>query len=193
MMADDSLIVSDDCLSFADVTDSTGDGTDLVESNACVLDAAEDDGTDICQIDVFGDEEVYLCGEVGYWKDSGWDSQLMNARELVREGMMKMKQQEETKAHPSGRIGVDMDRPGVPEEYDRQDHNMGTDDALLADEMETAEIRAFGHVLHRPIDYSCALINSATGIPTWFESSGIKLEEPLREKEKEGVLRPLFT
>jgi len=29
---------------------------------------------------------MYVCGEVGYWVDSGWESQMVKAREWKRGG-----------------------------------------------------------------------------------------------------------
>ena len=45
------------------------DDTEVANDSAHVCQLDADDITD--EIDVFGDEDVYLCGEVGCWKDSG--------------------------------------------------------------------------------------------------------------------------
>ena len=33
---------------------------------------------DVCEMEVFGEEDVYFCGKVGCWTDSGRDSQMVN-------------------------------------------------------------------------------------------------------------------
>jgi len=67
LYADDDTEVANDsapvCQLYAD------DDTEVANDSAHVCQLDADDITD--EIDVFGDEDVYLCGEVGCWKDSG--------------------------------------------------------------------------------------------------------------------------
>ena len=102
---DYSVTVSTDCLDDSSVTES-----DDVEGSACMI----EDG-----IEIFGEEDMGVCGEVGCWVDSGWDSQMVNARELIRGGITAEKKNDgEAECHSHGRIGEERDRPGVPEDYD---------------------------------------------------------------------------
>ena len=76
------------------------------------------DSLDMFEVDLFGDEEVYFCGEVGYWKDSGWDSQMVNAKEVIRGGVGKNRD-EEVESHSEEQRAEEGEPLGVPEEYDR--------------------------------------------------------------------------
>jgi len=106
---------------------------------------------------------------------------MVNARELIREGIMAEKKNDgEAECHSHGRIGEEKDRPGVPEDYDQQNKMEGETNVIFSNE-ETAEQTAFGHILEfptqrRPTTYRRQLMSSATGIPTWFEASGISWE-----------------
>jgi len=65
-------------------------------------------------------------------------------------------------------------------------------------ETETAEQLAFGHILsfptqRRPAHYRRERIISATGIPTWFEVSKIRLGASLKLEEKQEAELVLYT
>ena len=164
---DYSVRVSTNCLDDSSVTES-----DDVDGSARMI----EDG-----IEVFGEEDMGVCGEVGCWVDTGWDSEMLNARELIRGGIMAEKKNDgEAECHSHGRIGEEKDRPGVPEDYDQQNKMEGETNVIFSNE-ETAEQTAFGHILEfptqrRPTTYRRQLMSSATGIPTWFEASGISWE-----------------
>jgi len=181
---DYSVTVSTDCLDDSSVTES-----DDVDGSACMI----EDG-----IEVFGEEDMGVCGEVGCWVDSGWDSQKVNARELIRGGITaEKKNDEEAECHSHGRIGEERDRPGVPEDYDRQNKMVGETNVIFSNE-ETAEQTAFGHILEfptqrRPTTYRRQLMSSATRIPTWFEVSGIRLGESLTTSERQQAELLLYT
>jgi len=138
--------------------DSSVTESDDVDGSACMI---ED------EIEVFGEEDMGVCGEVGCWVDSGWDSQMVNARELIRGGITAEKKNDgEAECHSHGRIGEERDRPGVPEDYDRQNKMKGETNVIFSDE-ETAEQTAFGHIFEfptqrRPTTYRRQLMSSAT-------------------------------
>jgi len=166
-------------------------------AHACQL--IGDDFTD--KIDVFGDEEVYICGEVGCWKESAWDSQMVNAREFRRDDRRVeaiKSSTEEAEAHQRKQSENNVESPGVPEEYDRQTEPIYGSITHPDDPTKTAEMRAFGHILQyptkrRPIDYHRVLMSSATGIPTWFEASGVKRGDQLTAQQKEEAKKLLYT
>jgi len=173
------------------------------------------------EIQVFGEEETGLCGEVGYWKDSGWDSQMVNAREVIRgEAVVEKRHDREEESHGHRRIEKEVDRPGVPEEYDQREMEGDTHVSFSGE--ETAEQAVFGHILAfptqcRPISYRREQIVSATGVQsqndenfasrllcgeqaayrpvstTWFESSGIRLGGSLAFEEKRRAELLLYT
>jgi len=69
-------------------SESVCDNSDTSSCDSLNIDCVtESDETDesLCmdedEIQVFGEEETRLCGEVGYWKDTGWDFQIVNACE----------------------------------------------------------------------------------------------------------------
>src|SRR5205807_10421127 len=139
-------------------------------------------------IEVFGEEEVGVCGEVGVWKDSGWDSQMVNARELRRGGILMEKKNDEKVECQSGRqYEKEEDRPSVPEEYDRGNERGGETHVIFSNE-EMAEQEAFGHILKfptqwRPIFYHRQLHISVTRMSIWFDASVITLGESLTSSE----------
>ena len=149
--------------------DSSVTESDDVDGSACMI----EDG-----IEVFGEETMGVCGEGGCWVDSGWDSQMVNAWELIRGGITPEKKNDgEGECHSHSRIGEERDRPGVPEDYDRQ-YKMESERNVIFSIEETAEQTAFCHILEfptqcRPTTYRRQLMSSATGIPTWFEASPI--------------------
>lgn len=163
-VANDSANVCQPCAD--DITKVANDS-----AHACQLIA--DDFTD--EIDVFGDEEVYIYGQVSCWKERAWDSQMVNARrgEFQRDDrrVNTIKSSiEEAEAHQRKQSENDVESPGVPEEYDRQTEPIYGSITHPDDPTKTAEMRAFGHVLQyptkrRPIDYRRMLNSSATGIP----------------------------
>ena len=162
-----------------DVTGVTGD-----EEVDCGTDSL-----DPVSVELFGDEEVYFCGEVGCWKDSGWDSQMVNAKEVIRGGMVKTKDKE-TESHSDEERVKEVEPGGVPEEYDGRQMRVETN--VIFSEAATAEQTASGHVLsfptqYRPAHYRREQIISATGIPTWFEASEIRLGEGLTSEERQEV------
>ena len=170
----------------------SGKEVEVVPDDSCM----PDDGADESAIEVFGDEGVYVCGEVGCWKDSGWDSQMANAREVRLTCGRKVMRDGEVESPRPGQIGEEVDPPGVPEEYDRGQKEGETH--VIFSEADTAEQVAFGHVLRfptqrRPADYRCELIISANGISTWFESSGIKLGASLTTDERQRAQQLLYT
>jgi len=125
---------------------------------------------------------------------------MVNARELRRgkEAVAIEPSIQTAEAHHCELIEDDRERPGVPEEYDRQINHVGGAVAHPDDQSETAEMQAFGHVLQypterRPADYRRALISSASGIPTWFKDSGVKLGGQLTAPQKEEAEKLLFT
>jgi len=190
-------------------------------------DIAESDGTDesSCmdedKIWVFGEEESGLCGEVGYWKDSGWDSQMMNAREVIRgEAVVGKRHDREEESHGHRRIEKELDRPGVPEEYDRR--QMEGETNIIFSGEETAEQVAFGHILAFPTqrrqtryrrerivlatciqpqndeNFACRPLCSEQAAyrpvsTTLFESSDIKLGVSLTLEERQEAELLLYT
>jgi len=182
---EESGVAIDDSFTSFDDTDATQE--EEVECDADHdLRVVEEQGSE-CEAELFGEEEVYFCGEVGCWKDSGWDSQMVNAREMKRNGMVKG-MDEETESHIHWQRGEEVESPGVPEEYDRQ--RIEGETQVIFSETETAEQAAFGHILsfptqRRPISFRREIDITATGIPTWFEASGIRLGSRLTPEEKQ--------
>jgi len=68
-------------------------------------------------VELFWNEEVYCCGEVGCWKDSGGESRLVNAWEVRRDGIAMEMDDEEAEYHSHEQLGEEVEPPGVPEEY----------------------------------------------------------------------------
>jgi len=177
-----------------------------IDSCDCITDIKEKDKLDADYLDtlereidepeleLFGEQEIYCCGEVGYWKDSGWDSQMRNSRELGRDrGTVGMKDDEDAKRHKFEEVEVEGKPPGVPEEYDRaiRDYQWANEE-IQHEEPEGAELQAFGHVLgfptkRRPASYRRPIMDSVSGIPTWFATSEIQLGASLTiEQRREG-------
>jgi len=210
------------------VSESVCGDSDTSSTDSLGIDyLTESDGTDesSCmdehEIRVFGEEETGLCGEVGYWKDSGWDSQMVNAREVIRgEAVVEKRHDREEESHGHRRIEKEVDRLGVPEEYDRRE--MVGDIHLIFSGEEMAEQAVFGHILafptqRRPISYRRERVVSATSVQsqndenfasrplcseqaayrpvstTWFESSGIRLGGCLTLAEKQEAQLLLYT
>jgi len=69
-------------------------------------------------VKLFWNEEVYCCGEVGCWKERGWESRLVNAWEVRRDGIAMEMDDEEAEYHGHEQLGEEVQPPGVPEEYD---------------------------------------------------------------------------
>lgn len=154
----------------------------VVEQGLC----GRANGLEVSEVEVFGEKDVYFCGEVGSWKDSGRDSQIVNARELRRKECSeerKNKQKIEWEYCNKEEIGHVVESPEVPKEYDRQHGN------IMAVGVDAAEIEAFGHILgfpteQRPPSYRRPTISSAFEIPTWFAASSIELGASLTQKQK---------
>jgi hypothetical protein len=180
-----------DCLEILDDDDKE----EGVDPDVCMFEQV----TDVCEMETFGEEEVYLGSEISCWKDSGRDSQMRNARELRGERVVKMALlQKEAEAHDYERLGEDVERPSVPEEYDRRDDDREACVPFTYEQPQDAEMEAFSQILQfptqrRPVDYRRTLMSSATGIPTWFEVSGIKLGTKLTAEQHEAVVKLLFT
>ena len=106
---------------FIDESEARDNGSDM-ES---VVDEDSDTGVtglEVCEVELFGEEDVYFCGEVGCWTDSGRDSQMVNAREVRRDGYLaKRKNDQEVDLEYHGEEEIDdvVESMGVPEEYDR--------------------------------------------------------------------------
>jgi len=162
----DSDTSSTDGLGIDYITES-----DEIDESSCM---------DEDKIRVFDGEETGLCGEVGYWKDSGWDSQMVNTCEVIRgEAVVEKRHDREEESHGHRRIEKEVDRPGVPEEYNRRQMEGGTD--LIFSGEETAEPAVFGHILafptqHRPISHRRERMVSSTGV----QSQNDEISHPIR-------------
>jgi len=105
---DEGLAVSTDCMDDSCVTESDG-----VDSSAFIVENG---------IEVSGEEYMGVCGEVGCWVNSRWDSQMENAWKLERGGTsVEKKINGEAECHSHDLIGEERDRPGVVENYDQRD------------------------------------------------------------------------
>ena len=189
----ETMITTDE---FIDKSEARDIGSDM-ESGV-----DEDSGTsaielDVCEVEVFGEEDVYFCGEVGCWTDSGRDSQMVNAREVGGDGyLVKRKNDQEMDlqydAGSEEEIDNVVESPEIPEEYDR------LEEPSLADGVDAAEIEAFGHILkfptkRRPTSYRRPMISSASGIPAWFAASRIELGPGLTQVQRQEAERLLYT
>ena len=189
----ETMITTDE---FVDKSEAMDIGLDM-ESGV-----DEDSGTsaielDVCEVEVFGEEDVYFCGEVGCWTDSGRDSQMVNAREVGGDGyLVKRKNDQEMDlqydAGSEEEIDNVVESPEIPEEYDR------LEEPSLADGVDTAEIEAYGHILkfptkRRPTSYRRPMISSVSGIPAWFAASRIELGPGLTQVQRQEAERLLYT
>lgn len=189
-----------DNLVFREVTESKREGSAIKDS--CIL----EEGSEGLEIEVFGDENIYMSGEVGEWKGGGWDSQIRNAIEQ-RRGTEATITENDNELDSLGNNVFEklVDRPAVPQEYDRKEQRNWTSPLAHASvAVEAAEIEAFGRVLGFPIkrrsgSYRRTIIHSASEVHTWFTASGIKLGAGLtagQELEAESLRytwRDLFT
>jgi len=123
-----------------DSCDCITDITEKDKLDADYLDTLERE-IDEPEVELFGEEEIYCCGEVGYWKDSRWDSQMRNSWELGRDrGTVGMKDDEEAKRHKFEEIEGEGKPPGVPEEYDRGGDYQWANEGIQHEEAERAEL-----------------------------------------------------
>ena len=75
---EERTVVSADVLSGSEIV--VGPGSVTVENDMC----------DRLDVGLFGPDDIYFYGEVGCWKDSGRDLQMVNARQFKREGCTEM-------------------------------------------------------------------------------------------------------
>jgi len=178
---EERTVVSADVLRRSDIV--VGQGSVTVENDMC----------DSLDVGLFGPDDIYFYGEVGCWKDSGRDSQMVNARQFEREGCTEMTISDDEKeefymedAFDDNAITLE-----VPEEYDRCTDNK-------KDKVE-AEEEGFGRVLQfptarRPVDYRRTLPEATEKeVDDWFTTTNITLGAQLKEKEEKEAKLLLYT
>ena len=112
------------------------------------------------KIELFGEQEVYCCGEIDYGQASEWGSQIRDVRESKNGKGVAVRYEHKQAGVLRGRQAEKQGASlGVPEEYDRSGELRRLSVVVsMLEEVEEPEVEEFGHVLEyptmrRPISY----------------------------------------
>jgi len=157
---EEGTVVSADVFTGSEIV--VGQGSVTVENDMC----------DSLYVGLVGSDDIYFYGEVGCWKDSGRDSQIVNARQFERDGCTEMTISDDEKeefyredAFDDNAITLE-----VPEEYDWCSDN--NKERLEAEEEEFGRVLQFP-TARRPVDYRRAKLL----LYTWNDGCASQIDE----------------